>query len=352
MFEEGQLYSPVTQRDDGKVEVHLGEDHPGFNDQRYRERRNEIAAAAMAWSPGEPGPADRLHRGRGRDLAHGLPRAARQAREVRLPRVPGGQGGARPARGPRAAARRGHRRPAAADRLRVPPGARAGRRCASSTARSADRVFHSTQYVRHPSEPLYTPEPDIIHEVIGHGNMLASPRFAAHQAPGRPRPPSACETDEALQVIADVFWFTHRVRRRLREDGELRAYGAGILSCYGEIEEFRHMEIRPLDFAEMGDHRVRHHQVPAGPLRGRVDGPPRGGGRRVLRGGRRRDAVALRARAALSRRPGAGAPDGVPTRHERRVRRSPVSAFRQIRCGYPFGSLRPAVSQLPWPTAR
>ena len=33
--------------------------------------------------------------------------------------------------------------------------------------------------MRHHSQPLYTPEPDIIHEVIGHGNMLGSPRFAA-----------------------------------------------------------------------------------------------------------------------------------------------------------------------------
>ena len=113
----------------------------------------------------------------------------------------------------------------------------------------ADRVFHSTQYVRHPSQPLYTPEPDIIHEVIGHGNMLASPRFAAIKREAG-EAAQRVETDEALQVIADVFWFTLEFGV-MHEDGELRAYGAGILSCYGEIEEFRHMEIRPLDFAEM-----------------------------------------------------------------------------------------------------
>ena len=114
----------------------------------------------------------------------------------------------------------------------------------------ADRVFHSTQYVRHPSEPLYTPEPDIVHEVIGHGNMLASPRFAelkrlAGEAARR------VQTDEALQFVADVFWFTLEFGV-VWEDGELRAYGAGILSSYGEIEEFRGTEIRALDFGEMG----------------------------------------------------------------------------------------------------
>jgi phenylalanine-4-hydroxylase len=57
MYEEGQLYSPVTQGEGGQVTVHLADDHPGANDPEYRERRNEIAAAALAWEPGEPAPA-------------------------------------------------------------------------------------------------------------------------------------------------------------------------------------------------------------------------------------------------------------------------------------------------------
>src|SRR4029079_15957205 len=112
------------------------------------------------------------------------------------------------------------------------------------------RFFPAPQSAPPPSEPLYTPEPDIIHEVIGHGNMLASPRFAAIKREAG-KAAQRVVTDEALQVLADVFWFTMEFGV-MHEGGELRAYGAGILSSYGEIEEFRHMEIRPIDLAEMG----------------------------------------------------------------------------------------------------
>ena len=124
----------------------------------------------------------------------------------------------------------------------------------------ADRVFHSTQYLRHPSAPLYTPEPDIVHEVIGHGNLLADPDIAevkrlAGVAARR------CETAEALQYLADVFWFTIEFGV-IWEDGELRCYGAGLLSSFGEIDEFRGADIRPVDFHAMAtlDYDISHYQ--------------------------------------------------------------------------------------------
>jgi len=249
MFEEAQLYSPVTKDEHGGVTVHLGDDHPGVNDPDYRERRNAIAAAALEWEPGGPIPQidyteaeHEVWRTVCRELAPKHERyACRAFREAvaalglprdHIPQLNEVTDGLKPLTGFEYA-------PAAGI---VPLDAFYGS--------LADRVFHSTQYVRHHDAPLYTPEPDLIHEVIGHGNLLANRQVAevnrlAGEAARR------CETDAGLQFVADVFWFTIEFGV-LHEDGELRAYGAGILSSYGEIEEFRGMQIRPLDFHEMG----------------------------------------------------------------------------------------------------
>jgi phenylalanine-4-hydroxylase len=249
MFEEAQLYSPVTQSDDGKVEVHLGKDHPGFNDPAYRKRRNEIAAAAMVWEPGHPVPRVAYN-----ELENAIWRTVSTELHTRHERYAVREYleakerlGLPEDRVPQLDEVTARLEPLTGFRYDPAPGLVPLREFYGSLA---DRVFHSTQYVRHPSEPLYTPEPDVIHEVIGHGNMLASTHFAAlKQAAGVAA--RRVETDDALQLIADIFWFTMEFGV-MREDGELRAYGAGILSSYGEIEEFRGMEIRPLDLVEMG----------------------------------------------------------------------------------------------------
>jgi phenylalanine-4-hydroxylase len=90
----------------------------------------------------------------------------------------------------------------------------------------------------------------VVHEVIGHANALASDRYAAlYRLAGEAARRVAGEA--ALEFVSKVFWFTLEFGVML-DGGELRAYGAGILSSYGEIEEFRGMDIRPLDLAMMG----------------------------------------------------------------------------------------------------
>ena len=113
----------------------------------------------------------------------------------------------------------------------------------------ADGYFHSTQYIRDAAAPFHSEEPDVLHELIGHGTALADERFAglyrtAGEAVRR------VETEAAVQFIAKVFWFTVECGLLDAPDGP-RAYGASIVSSYGELEYFRSAEIRPLDIADM-----------------------------------------------------------------------------------------------------
>jgi phenylalanine-4-hydroxylase len=42
----------------------------------------------------------------------------------------------------------------------------------------AFKLFCSTQYLRNVKNPDYTPEPDIVHEIVGHVPMFADPDVA------------------------------------------------------------------------------------------------------------------------------------------------------------------------------
>jgi len=245
--------------DDRKALVKLDPDHPGFKDPEYRARRNQIAQIALSHVPGEPIPAAPYSA-----EEHGVWQTIWKAL------------------GP------AHQRHACAEYLdcvrrldfdtdRIPQLAEVSRKVEAISGfrlepvaglveprvfleSLANGVFLCTQYIRHHSTPLYTPEPDVAHEIIGHAVTLASTRFAELNRLFGKAVKRTTNSDD-LDRLARVYWFTIEFGV-LRENGEVKAYGTGLLSSAGELEEMHKAEFRPLalDVMSRHDYDPTHYQ--------------------------------------------------------------------------------------------
>lgn len=242
-------YSPVRTTTGGKVTVELSGDHPGFTDAGYRARRDELAGLAGRWSAGQPLPAPDYTA-----EEHQVWAAVSEAlndlheRHACSAFLAGKDALGLPAdRVPQLAEVGDRLQPLAGFRY-LPVAGLAPLR--DFYGAFADGFFWSTQYLRHPSVPLYTPEPDVIHEVIGHANQLAGPGYAEmYRRVGRAV--ARTGSDEALRFLSHVFWYTMEFGV-VSEGGRLKAFGAGILSSVGETAAFEQVEVRPADLLAMG----------------------------------------------------------------------------------------------------
>jgi phenylalanine-4-hydroxylase len=229
---------------DRNAVVRLDPDHPGFRDAQYRARRNRIAQIALEYEPGAAIP-DAPYTAE----EHALWRTIRDAlapaqahhacaeylecvRRLDLPR----------GRIPQLAEVSEKIQALSGFRLEPVAGLVAPRVFLESLA---DGVFLCTQYIRHHSMPLYTPEPDVVHELLGHALTLTGPRLSElNRLVGKAvkRTTSA----EALERLSRVYWFTVEFGV-VREGGGVKAYGTGLLSSAGELEAMRRAELRPFD---------------------------------------------------------------------------------------------------------
>jgi phenylalanine-4-hydroxylase len=97
----------------------------------------------------------------------------------------------------------------------------------------AKRGFPVTQFIRHGSHPEFTPEPDMIHDCLGHVPSLMNHDYAeVLTLIGR----AAMTTPDPLTVLALKRFSWYSIEFGLIEEaGETKVFGAGILSSTGEI---------------------------------------------------------------------------------------------------------------------
>jgi phenylalanine-4-hydroxylase len=245
--------------DVGTAQIDLASDHPGFADPVYRSRRAQIAAVAERYVPGDAIPDvdySDTERELWRVIADNLSvlherfacaEVVRAGHELCLPHD----------RVPQLREVTDRLQQLTGFRMEPVPGLVPTR---TFYAALANRRFLSTQYLRHASVPLYTPEPDLAHEVIGHGTTLASPALAQlYELAGHAS--LRAESEAALEFFSRVFWYTVEFGV-VHERGALRAWGAGLLSSFGEIRAFREADVRPIDIWAMGTaaYDITHYQ--------------------------------------------------------------------------------------------
>jgi phenylalanine-4-hydroxylase len=110
----------------------------------------------------------------------------------------------------------------------------------------SERKFPATTWLRRMSELDYLEEPDMFHDVFGHIPLLTNgPVTEFLQAISKIAYEHA-EDPAAIELLSRIYWFTIEFGL-IRENGQLRVYGAGILSSVGETKHS--LSEDPLHFA-------------------------------------------------------------------------------------------------------
>lgn len=94
------------------------------------------------------------------------------------------------------------------------------------------RYMPCTLFLRHPADPLYTPEPDAVHDLIGHVPPLTNSTYAdLMQLIGH-----GVKLADEKQLIAwsRVYWFAIEFGL-IEAKNDIKILGAGLLSSCGEM---------------------------------------------------------------------------------------------------------------------
>ncbi len=99
----------------------------------------------------------------------------------------------------------------------------------------SNKKFPATTWLRKMEELDYLEEPDMFHDVFAHVPLLTNQAFVNFLEELSIIGLNYCGDDYAIDILSRVYWFTVEFGL-IRENNQLRIYGAGILSSAGETK--------------------------------------------------------------------------------------------------------------------
>lgn len=103
----------------------------------------------------------------------------------------------------------------------------------------ASKRFPASTWLRKLSELDYLEEPDMFHDVFGHVPLLTNADLVSYLQELSKIALNYIGDAYAIELMSRIYWFTVEFGL-IRENGELRIYGAGILSSKGETQYSLH----------------------------------------------------------------------------------------------------------------
>jgi phenylalanine-4-hydroxylase len=99
----------------------------------------------------------------------------------------------------------------------------------------SNRIFPATTWLRTREQLDYLEEPDMFHDVFGHIPLFTNQPFVDFLQGLAKIGLKHLDNDWAIHLLSRIYWFTIEFGL-IREEGDLRIYGAGIISSPGETK--------------------------------------------------------------------------------------------------------------------
>ncbi|MCX6208329.1 MAG: phenylalanine 4-monooxygenase, partial [Bacteroidetes bacterium] len=97
----------------------------------------------------------------------------------------------------------------------------------------SQKKFPATTWLRKKEQLDYLPEPDMFHDVFGHAPLLSNQSYVNFFKGMSDIALKHIDNQDKIDLLGRLYWFTIEFGM-IRENGQLKIYGAGIISSKGE----------------------------------------------------------------------------------------------------------------------